>query len=873
MDKVYTPTEWKRGDLITSHLLNLHEQATAELSNRLTQAESIIVGNTGEIQANAQRIEEATAAAIASINANTTKIDELTQQTSDHLEASTDVVAKVSANISAIAGLSADLQAVERKATQNESDVSTLRTSLSNITAEGGAVDSLIDAKTAAFITDTQYNADQQTRKARYDTEYATKEELGTTNTNVTTLQGTVTTLQGTVSSHTSSIATLTDDVSTLQSSIATATTELATAKSLIQDNADRIQANAQAAEEATASIQANASRIETLANNAAAHIAASEEVVANVNQNVSDIATLKTSMTTVKEDTLTAVNDAAAAKVDAAAAVTKANAAQTASEAAQTASTAAQAAATSAEASSQASATSASEAATSAETAITTANNANTTATSALGTASEAKSTATLAKEAVDTNTAAIQAQNTRLDGIDGEITALQTAGYIKSSQLSGLVAVDGVNVTSAKHIIPTTKNGTKTAEAIIWNERSGGGVQVVDYEHNKKSFIGVNLGAEFADIWAQFYAVDTSTNIGTRMNMTDHGVYIVEDKNTYTYTSDDKVVTRKELKALENDPTIPGQIQALLSRLQLLEAKVDESSRTDVQVVDVASITNATVGESGADSTVVVDEPSEGKKTITATDKDLVISSGNPITDVTTITAKSITIQEAVVDSARLDLKSTGSVGISNLSTTGTLSKDTSNALTSINTPDYVRITDSTIGSNSYNAIEIGLNSSILPPKNVLIDNITFSGTLSNNAISLFGTQDNATVTISNVHVTGQLSNFLRLSNRTNTHLTVNLINCDIDTETADNPYKGIILLQDYSETSDDAAKAANRFGPDKLKINIINCSLSGKKITPVDDLSTICGSKDANQLVYAYCKSVWSYDANYYPSITIA
>ena len=81
-------------------------------------------------------------------------------------------------------------------------------------------------------------------------------------------------------------------------------------------------------------------------------------------------------------------------------------------------------------------------------------------------------------------------------------------------------------------------------------------------------------------------------------------------------------------------------------------------------------------------------------------------------------------------------------------------------------------------------------------------------------------------------------------------------------------------MILLQDYTSGSASAADTINMFN--KLTINIQNCSKpDGTKITMPDDLSTICGSRNNNQIIYMWdsWRNHTAYDVNKYPQITIS
>jgi len=175
-----------------------------------------------------------------------------------------------------------------------------------------------------------------------------------------------------------------------------------------------------------------------------------------------------------------------------------------------------------------------------------------------------------------------------------------------------------------------------------------------------------------------------------------------------------------------------------------------------------------------------------------------------------------------------------------IENLKAVGTLTAAQQksrykNAQYSLNTPEEIVIKDSSFGLNGYNCIEIGLNNSIIPPKKITIKNCNFTGNLTNNAILIFGTQDNAVINIKDCTF-AKVSNMLRLSNRTNaTNVTINIENCEVTEYESNLQWRAIILYENYTDTTPEAAEKNNRFAPSKIRINIKNLTSNGVKIEP--------------------------------------
>ena len=242
--------------------------------------------------------------------------------------------------------------------------------------------------------------------------------------------------------------------------------------------------------------------------------------------------------------------------------------------------------------------------------------------------------------------------------------------------------------------------------------------------------------------------------------------------------------------------------------------------------------------------------------------------------------VTAKTIELVGGTAESAHVGLKATDDVAMTGVVTSGTLAKSVSNASWSINTSETVTIKDCDFSQVGYNCVEIGLGNTA--PKNVLIENCRF-GNVSNNSILVFATADNATITIRNCSF-GRVSQVLRLSNRTNaTGVVVNLIDCTIEATDSDLRWP-MILCQDYVAGTGADIKAANRFAPEKITINIINCEKAGQVITAPASMAEVCASGDEKGLIVVYndyenataankpAAAIVAYDATRYPTLNV-
>lgn len=295
-------------------------------------------------------------------------------------------------------------------------------------------------------------------------------------------------------------------------------------------------------------------------------------------------------------------------------------------------------------------------------------------------------------------------------------------------------------------------------------------------------------------------------------------------------------------------------ASINMLTNRLSQLEEQVSNLKKTDIEAV---------VAESGKSVTV------------TDTSKDAIISGS--IDTTSSITSKSITLKGVkLTKDARLSLSTNkdGDIDIKSSNVSGDFPKSTGNAVIKVNDANYVTIKDTVINASLYNCIEIGLDSNNLP-SGVLIENCRFEGTFSNNAILIFGTKDDAVININNCYFEN-VSNCIRLSNKLNSKCTVNISNCKCDHWDTDPVWSGMLICQDYTSGTSDAESENKLFAPDKITINISNFTTpSGKKLTAPDDMSTICGSGDENQVFYVwseYSNTTPYGDGSKYPTINI-
>lgn len=292
---------------------------------------------------------------------------------------------------------------------------------------------------------------------------------------------------------------------------------------------------------------------------------------------------------------------------------------------------------------------------------------------------------------------------------------------------------------------------------------------------------------------------------------------------------------------------------IEALSSTVEILKQKIDSITKTNVQ------------------SVVVSGEASD----LTDAEKDYIVSGS--INKNSTITGKSILLKSIKVSDARLKLNA-DDVESKDLNISGSFPKADGNTAVSVNNAEFIVFKDMVFNASEiYNDIEIGLAENSVLPKNILFDNCKFQGDFSNNAILVFGTQDNAVITLSNCYFE-KISNALRLSNKSNAKgVVVNINNCTVDQWETRAPWQGFLICEDYTSKSEEEANTNNLFGDGKIIVNFNNLIHAGEKVNPTDPAS-VCGTKNDDQVVFV-CRdavtnpedSCLSYDQAKFPVVS--
>lgn len=358
------------------------------------------------------------------------------------------------------------------------------------------------------------------------------------------------------------------------------------------------------------------------------------------------------------------------------------------------------------------------------------------------------------------------------------------------------------------------------------------------------------INLKASQSDLEAYMNATDTKVseleekigNVPTKVS---------EFENDANYQSASQVDARIQ----EVVAGLSNTLEALNATVQILQSKVDVLTKTNTEVVSV----DGSAGE------------------LKDSSKDYIVSGS--INENAEIVGKSISLKSIKVsDNARLKLNA-GDVEAKDLNISGSFPKANGNTVISVNNAEFIVFKDMVFdASEVYNGIEIGLASNSVLPKNILFDNCKFQGEFSNNAILVFGTQDNAIITLNNCYFE-KISNALRLSNKSNASgVVVNINNCTVDQWETRAPWQGFLICEDYTNKTEEEVNANNLFGDGKITVNFNNLVHAGVKINPADPAS-VCGTKNESQVVIVcqdavagpegdYCLS---YDAAKFPVVS--
>lgn len=429
----------------------------------------------------------------------------------------------------------------------------------------------------------------------------------------------------------------------------------------------------------------------------------------------------------------------------------------------------------------------------------------------------------ATTAREAEKANADAIVAEVSRATEKEAEIEAnLASAVKFTTSTYEGR---DKKVITLDNDELINARSNSEDLE----NKVNVGGKSISLIQLNKWNVV---------DLGSPYTITNINTPKGQRPTVQEAGQSGPET-NQIAYVSD--------VAGLSNT------LEALNATVQILQSKVDVLTKTNTEVVSVDGSASELKDSS----------------------KDYIVSGF--INENAEIVGKSISLKSIKVsDNARLKLN-VGDVEAKDLNISGSFPKANGNTVISVNNAEFIVFKDMVFdASEVYNGIEIGLASNSVLPKNILFDNCKFQGEFSNNAILVFGTQDNAIITLNNCYFK-KISNALRLSNKSNASgVVVNINNCTVDQWETRAPWQGFLICEDYTNKTEEEVNANNLFGDGKITVNFNNLVHVGVKINPADPAS-VCGTKNESQVVIVCQDAVagpegcLSYDAAKFPVVS--
>ena len=371
--------------------------------------------------------------------------------------------------------------------------------------------------------------------------------------------------------------------------------------------------------------------------------------------------------------------------------------------------------------------------------------------------------------------------------------------------------------------------------------------------FNGSKGIALSEDLETKAAELQDNINLKASQSDLEAYMSATDTKVSELEEKigNVPTKVSE---LEANQIAYVSDVAGLSNTLEALNATVQILQSKVDVLTKTNTEVVSV----DGSAGE------------------LKDSSKDYIVSGS--INENAEIVGKSISLKSIKVsDNARLELNA-GDVEAKDLNISGSFPKANGSTVISVNNAEFIVFKDMVFdASEVYNGIEIGLASNSVLPKNILFDNCKFQGEFSNNAILVFGTQDNAIITLNNCYFE-KISNTLRLSNKSNASgVVVNINNCTVDQWETRAPWQGFLICEDYTNKTEEEVNANNLFGDGKITVNFNNLVHAGVKINPADPAS-VCGTKNESQVVMVcqdavagpegdYCLS---YDAAKFPVV---
>ena len=405
-------------------------------------------------------------------------------------------------------------------------------------------------------------------------------------------------------------------------------------------------------------------------------------------------------------------------------------------------------------------------------------------------------------------TQDSAIEALNTLTTSQGESITALQKADQTINETITGVQST------------VSTINETVQSHAAAIAELQGHGGESVQHPITTEEVVAIK----------------------GRITANESAIAALKEADTNLTSADAALGNR--ITPLE---AIPAQLETINGSLSTLSAKDTELeglisaqntliAELQEQIYDLTPATEVTLDTNNA--------------TVDMTGKKVNVTLGSDMPDTVTVTARDVTVTSPNTESQIVAIAGTDSITITNPTSAGSLGSNS--VAWQLNTNGNVLVDGGTLAQGGYNAFNISLNSGYAV-KNVHVKDVEFTGTLSNNAVSVYRVADNANILIENCHFTS-VSNLFRFSNATNaTGITITLKNCKVDAWESRLNYSGLVIFQDYTSSAG-KWRENNLFASDKITLNIIDCTGPHGPIMPAEP-SAVYATHDENQLAYVY------------------
>ena len=190
-------------------------------------------------------------------------------------------------------------------------------------------------------------------------------------------------------------------------------------------------------------------------------------------------------------------------------------------------------------------------------------------------------------------------------------------------------------------------------------------------------------------------------------------------------------------------------------------------------------------------------------------------------------------------------------------------------------VNANDSVVLSNLTFDSTSKLYCPIVINASKTDgvyPSSVVMENVDYCGTVTKNAINIFGSKDDAVITLKNCHF-HNCENVIQLFNYPNAkNVTINLIDCSCDLWDT-GAYAGMFCLNEMNSQTEEEMRENNLFGTMKINIERFMCP-NGQYLTQA---TAGMGDGSDTQVCYLYLNKTGSLipytgNENLFPVVTV-